>query len=328
MIDPMVDSISRVSITRHSASLLTTASPGAYIPHSRGDVWHYEAPGNGYKLPATINELQHMTTLTPQVTPVQVMCFGFPCLWGFVLRDNADQLVCRAEPCTSTCCLATCHFYACPQGYDHKPNSKARACSDAFCSPKDLDMCCSVNFKHPDLLVPLLIFSFTGLVCACVQTARCQKERLNSERRFKVTYFTVLFAWDVCDQTASWWFWQYTTVVGASLAVQLGAMIASAVGTIVILIAFFAGLLLDTKELVDHSFPELLYSVGAGTADVIMLVSSFLFELEGQDEGNWIKVLNLIATMIDFALKLMQVTSVLCSRRSSSAQSDFLDAAE
>lgn len=35
-------------------------------------------------------------------------------------------------------------------------------------------------------------------------------------RKFSVLYFTVLFAWDVCDQTASWWFWQYTGDVGAS----------------------------------------------------------------------------------------------------------------
>ena len=35
-------------------------------------------------------------------------------------------------------------------------------------------------------------------------------------------YFTVLFAWDVCDQTASWWFWQYTGDVGASLVRSSG----------------------------------------------------------------------------------------------------------
>lgn len=41
--------------------------------------------------------------------------------------------------------------------------------------------------------------------------------RLSRARKFSVLYFTVLFAWDVCDQTSSWWFWQYTGDVGASL---------------------------------------------------------------------------------------------------------------
>ena len=46
-------------------------------------------------------------------------------------------------------------------------------------------------------------------------------------RKFSVLYFTVLFAWDVCDQTASWWFWQYTGDVGASFVRISGAWVHS-----------------------------------------------------------------------------------------------------
>lgn len=87
-----------------------------------------------------------------------------------------------------------------------------------FCSSTDLLTCCNVDLWYPNVLVPLLIFAFTGLSCVFAQGRRCQKERLSRRRKFSVLYFTVLFAWDVVDQTASWWFWQYTQDVGASVA--------------------------------------------------------------------------------------------------------------
>lgn len=51
-----------------------------------------------------------------------------------------------------------------------------------------------------------------------IQRAECNNKfrQLSRARKFSVLYFTVLFAWDVCDQTASWWFWQYTGDLGAS----------------------------------------------------------------------------------------------------------------
>lgn len=124
-------------------------------------------------------------------------------------------------------------------------------------------------------------------------------------------YFTVLFAWDVCDQTASWWFWQYTGDVGASLVVQGLAMMSAMMGTVIILLAFFAGLFMTTSQLLDQHAPELAYSVAAGCADVIMLICVFIFETEGLDEGSWIKILNLIATLIDFILKVLQAAGAL-----------------
>jgi len=197
------------------------------------------------------------------------------------------------------------------EGYSKKPHAKDFNCQAGYCSSTDLLTCCNVDLWYPNVLVPLLIFAFTGFTCVWAQGQRCRKERLSRRRKFSVLYFTVLFAWDVCDQTASWWFWQYTGDVGASFVVQGLAMMSAMMGTLIILLAFFAGLFMTTSQLLDQHAPELMYSVAAGCADVIMLVCVFIFETEGLDEGSWIKVLNLIATLIDFILKVLQAAGAL-----------------
>eukprot|EP00931_Biecheleriopsis_adriatica_P067006 TRINITY_DN41210_c0_g1_i1.p1 TRINITY_DN41210_c0_g1~~TRINITY_DN41210_c0_g1_i1.p1 ORF type:complete len:752 (-),score=125.14 TRINITY_DN41210_c0_g1_i1:18-2225(-) len=267
--------------------------------------------------PASVEDLPQLKLLTTPkpiaTTTVQIMCLGFSCPVGSVLRSDAAEAVCRSLPCEGVCCRPTCFTYACPQGYNLRPSAQNLACSQGFCGKDDLPTCCNVDLYHPDLLVPLLIFTSTGLICIVAQTVRCRRERLNYRRKFAITYITVLFAWDVCDQTASWWFWQYTTDVGASWQVQAGSMLSAMLGTVVIFFAFFAGLFMSSKQLLDYRCPEMSYSVAAGCADVLMLISAFMFEMEGRDQGSWIKVLNLLATIIDFVLKVMQAAGALFS---------------
>ncbi|CAK9079309.1 unnamed protein product [Durusdinium trenchii] len=239
------------------------------------------------------------------------MCLGFQCPASAMLRHDAAELVCRHMPCFETCCLSSCESFSCPEGYAKKIRAQDFSCAAGYCSTTDLLTCCNVDLWYPNVLVPLLIFAFTGLTCVWAQGQRCQKERLSRRRKFSVLYFTVLFAWDVCDQTASWWFWQYTGDVGASFVVQGLAMMSAMLGTVVILLAFFAGLFMTTSQLLDQHGPEICYSMAAGCADVIMLVCVFIFEMEGLDEGSWIKVLNLIATLIDFILKVLQAAGAL-----------------
>jgi len=135
---------------------------------------------------------------------------------------------------------------------------------------------------------------------------------MDPERRFKLVYFTLLFTWDACDQTASWWFWQYTAAVGASRAVQLTALTSAASGTAVLVAAFVAGVLAETAHLVDSKLPEFVYSLGAGLADIVMLVAVFAFEMEGLNAASWIRVVNLLTTVIDFALKVAQTAWAFC----------------
>eukprot|EP00439_Symbiodinium_sp_Y106_P051088 s583_g6.t2 len=227
------------------------------------------------------------------------------------LREDAATIVCREEPCSLSCCLRSCADFDCPEGYAQKASASSFSCASGFCGSNDLLTCCDVDLFYPNVLVPLLIFASTGFACIFAQTQRCRKERLSSQRKFSIAYFTVLFAWDVCDQTASWWFWEYTADVGASQGVQVAAMMSSMMGTGVILFAFFGGLFLTTPQLLDQRCPELSYSVAAGCADVVMLIVVFCFEMEGKDQGSWIKVLNLIATLIDFVLKVMQAAAAL-----------------
>jgi len=255
--------------------------------------------------------LSPVTTESGTTTTVQVMCLGFICPGGATLRTDASELVCRQMPCFETCCLSSCESFACLEGYSKKPHAKDFNCQAGYCSSTDLLTCCNVDLWYPNVLVPLLIFAFTGFTCVWAQGQRCRKERLSRRRKFSVLYFTVLFAWDVCDQTASWWFWQYTGDVGASFVVQGLAMMSAMMGTLIILLAFFAGLFMTTSQLLDQHAPELMYSVAAGCADVIMLICVFIFETEGLDEGSWIKVLNLIATLIDFILKVLQAAGAL-----------------
>lgn len=252
-----------------------------------------------------------VTTFSGTTTTVQVMCLGFICPGGAKLRPDASELVCRHMPCFEICCLSSCESFQCLEGYSKKPRAQEFSCQAGYCSSTDLLTCCNVDLWYPNVLVPLLIFAFTGLTCVWAQSQRCRKERLSRRRKFSVLYFTVLFAWDVCDQTASWWFWQYTGDVGASLVVQGLAMMSAMMGTVIILLAFFAGLFMTTSQLLDQHAPELAYSVAAGCADVIMLICVFIFETEGLDEGSWIKILNLIATLIDFILKVLQAAGAL-----------------
>lgn len=250
-------------------------------------------------------------TGTTTTTTVQIMCFDFDCPGRSQLREDAATIVCREEPCSLSCCLRSCADFDCPEGYAQKASAASFSCASGFCGSNDLLTCCDVDLFYPNVLVPLLIFASTGFACIFAQTQRCRKERLSSQRKFSIAYFTVLFAWDVCDQTASWWFWEYTADVGASQGVQVAAMMSSMMGTGVILFAFFGGLFLTTPQLLDQRCPELSYSVAAGCADVVMLIAVFCFEMEGKDQGSWIKVLNLIATLIDFVLKVMQAAAAL-----------------
>ncbi|CAJ1366421.1 unnamed protein product, partial [Effrenium voratum] len=206
-------------------------------------------------------------TSQTSTTTVQIMCLGFRCPASTVLRPTAAMLVCREQPCFDTCCLSSCENFLCPQGYSPKPGATDASCSSGYCSSLDLLTCCNVDLWYPNVMVPLLIFACTGLTCVMAQTHRCHKEHLSRRRKFSILYFTVLFAWDVCDQTASWWFWQYTSDVGASKVVQGLAMASAMLGTMVILSAFFAGLFMTTGQMLDHHGPELSYSVAAGTAD-------------------------------------------------------------
>ncbi|CAE7268065.1 unnamed protein product [Symbiodinium natans] len=252
-----------------------------------------------------------METGTTTTTTVQIMCFDFDCPGKSQLREDAATIVCREEPCRLSCCLRSCVDFECPEGYTQKASAERFSCASGFCGSTDLLTCCDVDLFYPNVLVPLLIFASTGFACIVAQTQRCRKEHLSSQRKFSIAYFTVLFAWDVCDQTASWWFWEYTADVGASQGVQVAAMMSSMMGTAVILFAFFAGLFLTTPQLLDQRCPEVSYSVTAGCADVVMLIAVFCFEMEGKDQGSWIKVLNLIATLIDFVLKVMQAAGAL-----------------
>merc|ERR1712129_150130 len=94
--------------------------------------------------------------------------------------------------------------------------------------------------------------------------------------------------------------------VAAATPVQVVSLIGAVLGTVVIVPAFLVGLCARTPTLTDQPSLEFMYSAGAGTADVIMLVGMYLFEMDGSDEGGWIKIVNLLATIIDLVLKVLQ----------------------
>jgi len=244
---------------------------------------------------------------------VQVMCLSFRCDEGTLPRPDAAAVVCRRWPCAGTCCLQSCAAFDCPAGYRGRRGRGALTCAAGSCSREDAPRCCVLDPGQANLVLPPLILLTAACLCVIRQLLRCRVERLEFDRRFRVAYLATLFAWDACDQTASWWFWQYASASGASLAVRMACLASATLGTAVLLLAFLAGLCLRTKHLLDFRLPELLYSVGAATADVLMLVAAFAFEMQGLDAGSWIKVLNLVATIFDFVLKVMQAAGVYCS---------------
>lgn len=207
-------------------------------------------------------------------------CIDYQCGGDMARRHDAASLVCRSTPCDRTCCLP----------------------------------------KHPSmdaaLIIPLALLLTSASVCALRQAIRCKTENLRSERLFRVTYFTIMFVWDVFDQAASWWFWSYTVGLGASWGVQAAALSSAVLGVSVLLVALMVGLCLKTRYLVDAKLPEFAYSVGAAVADIIMLVAVYAFEMEGLDEGSFVKTLNLIATIVDFASKILQASWSICSPES------------
>merc|ERR1712226_441998 len=99
------------------------------------------------------------------------------------------------------------------------------------------DACCvSSSDGYATVLIgPVAVLFTSASVCGLRQLLRCRIERLDREKRFRVLYFTLMFLWDVFDQTASWWFWSYTVRLGASAPVQGAALVSSVTGVVVIL---------------------------------------------------------------------------------------------
>jgi len=238
-------------------------------------------PGIASEWQPTAAPAEEMHTQKPTFAPPIAFCVDVACGDGAALRAHAENLVCRELPCDSTCCVQTCGGqFSCSNGVT--------------------------------LVAPIAFLLSAAMVCALRQAIRCKHERLEGERFFKVTYFTLMFLWDVCDQSASWWFWQYTTTVGASTGVQTACLVSALLGILALVGAFVAGLFLKTRILTDHKLPEFAYSIVASVADIIMLFAMFFFEMEGLDEGSLAKVLNLVTTIIDFALKILQAAWAYC----------------
>lgn len=80
--------------------------------------------------------------------------------------------------------------------------------------------------------------------------------------------------------------------------VQGLAMMSAMLGTLIILLAFFAGLFMTTAQLLDQHAPELCYSVAAGAADVpnqeVFGRNGYVKRFKGlnADETGWHKCIN------------------------------------
>mmetsp|Transcript_18346 Transcript_18346/g.52454 ORF Transcript_18346/g.52454 Transcript_18346/m.52454 type:complete len:681 (+) Transcript_18346:94-2136(+) len=217
------------------------------------------------------------TTDVPTLAPALAFCMDFPCTVGSVRRAHADELVCRRMPCNSTCCIQVTN----------------RGLANV-------------------LFLPFAILFTFAVMCALRQLIRCKIEGLIGDHKVKMCYFTLMFVWDVFDQATSWWFWSYTLDLGASVGVQYAAFLSASTGMVVIAVALLAGLCLKTQILIEGRWLDFAYSVGVALSDVIMLLAVYAFEMEGLDESSLVKTLNLITTIIDFALKIFQAAWAFC----------------